>query len=333
MKRSRFMVFAVLAAALALMVVPQAAQAWGTWAGTQVDNTALVSWNAGSIGYTTSDTASFLVDEFINLQVTNNGATALTVWPSEWNRPLAFIVQNAGNSTIDLRVAAVDDTAVFVEDVELWYDVNGNGTLESTIDANLGAGPYDTLTIAVDTEYRYLIVADVPGAPTTGNQPDDYDFLAMAYRSSAVITADNAASAEAMTVQQIMGDTGGTAAGDIDYNGSDSARATYNLVWANLTMTKSFLVIDSDPMNSGQHAIPGATVRYTLHVLNSGTAAATAISIEDITPLGTTFGAVQGGYPTEGTVDSTDPILWSIPSLAGGSSADLVFDVTITPGP
>lgn len=332
MRRYGRMTLATLTIAFAVMVVPQAAQAWGTWAGTQVDNTALVSWNAGSIDYTTSDTASFLVDELINLQVTNNGATALTVWPAEPNRPLAFIVQNAGNSTVDLRVSAVDDTAIFVGDVELWYDVDGNGALDTTIDANLGASPYDTLSIAVDTEYRYLIVADVPASPTTGNQPDVYDFLATAYRSNSPIAADNGDAAEAMTVQQVMADTGGTATGDADWDGNDSARATYNLVWANLSMTKSFVVIDSDPMNSGQHAIPGATVRYTLHVLNSGTAAATAISIEDITPLGTTFGAVQGGYPTEGTVDSTDPILWSIPSLAGGSSADLVFDVSITTG-
>jgi uncharacterized repeat protein (TIGR01451 family) len=143
------------------------------------------------------------------------------------------------------------------------------------------------------------------------------------------ITADNAQAFNGTTVEQIMADTGGTAAGAADFDGRDSARATYNLSWADLALTKSFAVVDTDPMNSGQHAIPGATVRYTLHVLNTGNAAATGLSITDDTPLGTTWGSVISS--TAGTPTYSAPTLvWSINSLAGGSSADLIFDVTIT---
>jgi uncharacterized repeat protein (TIGR01451 family) len=328
MKRHKNMIFAVLAVALAVMVVPQAVYAGGTRAGTQVDNTALISWNAGSIGYTTSDTATFFVDELIHLQVTNNGATALTVWPGELERPLAFDVQNAGNSTIDIRVSAVGDGALFVTDVELWYD-DGDGTFDSTLDANLGAGPYDTLSIPVDTVFTYFIVADVPASPTTANTPDAYDLLVTAINGAGnAITADNGAAFDGTEVQQIMADDSGTAAGDADYDGSDSARATYNLVWATLSLTKTYSVIDSNPMNSGQHAVPGATVRYRLVVSNSGSAPATSLSITDSTPAGTTFGGVQSA--SAGTVAGTDPVVWNINSLAAGTSENLVFDVTIT---
>ncbi len=329
MKTTRFMTIATLIAAIAIAAVPYAANASGTWAGTQVDNSALVSWNAGSVGYTTSDTASFLVDELINLQVTNNGATALTVWPSETDRPLGFAVQNAGNSTIDFQVAAVGDGSLFVNNVEVWLD-DGNGTFDAGADTNLGAGPAITASVPVDTVYNYFIVADVPGTPTTTNTPDTYDLLVTASRGAVAITVDNGAAFDGNTIQSIMADSGGTATGDTDYNGQDSARAVYNLVWANLTLTKSFSVIDTDnPFNANQHAIPGATVEYTLHVLNSGTAAATALTITDTIPAGTIFGSLQGA--TQGTVSGSGPVIWTINSLAGGDSADMVFDVTITP--
>jgi uncharacterized repeat protein (TIGR01451 family) len=329
MKIIRFMTVAALVAAFTVVAVPYAANASGTWAGTQVDNSALVSWSAGSVGFTTSDTASFLVDELINLQVTNNGATALTVWPGQTNRPLAYDVQNAGNSTIDIRVEAFGDASLFVTNVEIWAD-DGDGTFDSTLDTNVGASPFDTLSIAVDTVYTYFIVADVPTPATTANTPDTYDLLVTAYRSSAPIPDTSGDPFDANTVQQVMADDGGTYGTDADYDGRDSAQAVYNLVWADLTLTKSFSVIDTDnPFNANQHAIPGATVRYTLHVLNSGTAAATAVTINDGTPLGTVWGAVVNA--TQGTVTATNPIIWGINSLAGGSSADLVFDVTITP--
>ncbi|MDF1535457.1 MAG: hypothetical protein P1S46_03015 [bacterium] len=329
MKTRKKLILTALTVALAAAVVPGSALAGGTWAGTVVDNTALLSWDIGSVAYTTSDTATFVVDELINVQVTNNVlGTNLSVWPGDTFRPLAFDVQNAGNGTIDFYVEALGDGALFVTNVNIWADSNGNGTLDTLVDVNLGAGPITESSVTMDTVYTFFIVADVGASPVTTNTPDTYDLRVMAYRAEAAITADNGAAFNATTIEQVMADTGGTATGFADYDGADSARAVYNLVWANLSLTKSFTVIDTDPMNSGQHAIPGATLRYTLHVLNSGTGAATALSIADATPAGTTFGAVQSA--SAGTVDNIDPIMWSINSLGGGSSADLVFDVTIT---
>lgn len=330
MKAQKNMIITALVMVLAVMAIPRAVYASGTWAGTQVDNTALVAWDAGSVAYTTSDTASFVVDELINVQVSNNGATSLSVWPGETFRALAFDVVNAGNSTIDLQVQASGDGSLFVSNVNIWNEVVNAG-FDTADDNNNGGAAFVVASIGVDTIYTYYIVADVGASPITTNTPDVYDLLATAYRSAAAITADNGAGFNGTVVQQIMADTGGTAAGAADYDGRDSAQATYNLSWASLTLTKSFSVIDTDPWNAGQHAIPGATVRYTLHVLNSGNAAATGVSITDATPAGTIWGAVQAGYPTTGSVNAGDPIIWSIPSLAGGGSGDLVFDVTITP--
>jgi uncharacterized repeat protein (TIGR01451 family) len=331
MKTNRNMIFAVLVAAFVLMAAPQAVHAWGTWSGTQVDNTALVSFSAGSVAYTTSDTASFVVDALINIQVTNNGAIAMTVWPNETYRVFAFDVQNAGNSTIDWVVEAFGDGALFVTNVNLWSD-DGDGSFDSASDTNLSAVAYTVSSAVVDTAITFFIVADVPASPVTGNTPDVYDLLVTAYSGGSPIGTDNSAAFSATTVENVMADTGGTYATDVDYDGRDSAQATYNLVYADLSLTKSFQVIDSDsPFNAGNHAIPGATVEYTLHVLNSGTGAATGISIQDTTPAGTTWGGNESA--TLGTITGTDPVVWSINSLAGGSSADLTFEVVITTGP
>ena len=330
MKAQRKLILTALAVALMVAAVPGAAIAGGTWVGTVVDNTALVSWDAGSIAYTISDTATFWVDELVNVQVTNDVAgTNLAVWPGETARPLAFNVQNAGNSTIEFRVQAVGVGTDFVTNVNLWSD-DGDGTFDSSVDTNLTVISYDSLAIGVDTVYTYFIVADVPAVATTANTPDVYDLLVTALSGGSIIATQNSAPFGTLSVESVMADTGGTEATDVDYDGKDSARATYNLSWADLTLTKTFQVIDSDPFNTGNHAIPGATVRYTVHVANSGNAAADSVSITDATPAGTIWGAVQAGYPTTGSVNAGDPVIWSIPSLAGGDSADLVFDVTIT---
>lgn len=326
MKTNRNMILAVLVAALVAMVVPQAVYAGGTRSGTQVDNTALISWNAGSVAYTSSDTATFFVDELINIQVTNNGATAMTVWPDETYRVLAFDVQNAGNSTIDLHVEIVGDGSEFVTNVNLWAD-DGDGSFSSVTDTNYGAIASTLTSAQVDTAYTFFIVADVPASPTAANTPDVFDLLVTAYSGGSPITPDNGNAFDGTVVQQIMADDGGTAAGDGDYDGSDSAQATYNLVWATLSLTKSYSVIDSSPFNTGNHAVPGATVRYRLVVSNSGSATATSLSITDNIPAGTTFGAVQSA--SAGTVTGTGPVVWSISSVAAGTSENMVFDVTI----
>jgi uncharacterized repeat protein (TIGR01451 family) len=330
MKAQRNLIWTALAVAIMVAAVPGTALAGGTWEGTQVDNQAILSWNAGSVAYTTSDTVSFNVDELINIQVTNNVlGTNLAVWPGDTYQPLAFDVQNAGNGTVDLYVEALGDGSLFVTNVNIWADSNGNGTLDTTIDVNLGAGPITESGVTVDTVYTYFIVADVGASPVTTNTPDTYDLRVTAYRTAAPIAPQNAAAFNGTTIEQVMADTGGTATGAADYDGADSAQAVYNLVWANLSLTKSFTVIGAGFNSTNGHAIPGATVEYTLHVLNSGTGAATALSITDDTPAGTTWGGVQSS--TAGTPTYSAPTLvWSINSLAGGTSADLVFDVTIT---
>jgi uncharacterized repeat protein (TIGR01451 family) len=329
MKAQRKLILTALAVALMVATVPGLALAGGTRAGSDVDNTAVVSWNAGSFGYTTSDTVSFKVDELINIQVTNNVlGTNLAVWPGETDRPLAFDVVNAGNSTIDIRVQAIDDGSLFVTNVTIYTEAVTAG-FNSTDDTDNTSVNFIEASIPVDTVYTYYIVADVGASPVTTNTPDVYDLVVTAVNGAGnAITADNIAAFNGTTVEQVMADTGGTYAGFADYDGRDSAQATYNLSWADLTLTKSFEVIGAGFNTTNDHAIPGSTVEYTLHVLNSGNAAATGVSITDATPLGTTFGTFTA--PSQGSVLGTNPVIWSIPSLAGSSSADLVFDVLIT---
>jgi len=103
---------------------------------------------------------------------------------------------------------------------------------------------------------------------------------------------------------------------------------------ATLTATKT-AVVTADGLGGvapNAKAIPGATVHYTITINNTGTAAATGVSVTDGIPANTSLVAatltVTGGgggvVATEG-----DPITVTGGVIAGGASMTVEFDVTI----
>ena len=79
----------------------------------------------------------------------------------------------------------------------------------------------------------------------------------------------------------------------------------------------------------GPHLLVGDTISYTLHVTNTGAYTAYNVSVTDDLPDQVTCQEVTGDSPPSGCAD---PLLWSIPSLAPGTSASLYIDVTINRG-
>jgi len=320
--------------AVIAVAVPHTTMAAGTRSGTAVDNTALVSWDAGAIGYTTSDTASFVVDQYVNIDVSNNGATALTVFPNQVDQVLAYDVINNGNSTIDINISAVGTAATVTSNVRLYEETDG--TPGWTIaDSNIGALSTTLVSATSDTIRTFYVVSNVQSGVADG-AAETYDLVAVAYDGAgSPLSVDNAVSftsTNAGTVQNIMFDEAGTNGGAAN-DGEDSAEATYNAVTAALTATKTFTVTDSRPFNANNHPIPGATVTYRIVLVNNGSGDATTVSVSDTVPSGTTFsaGSISESAGT-GTYVAPD-VLWNISNIAGGTSVNLTFDVTITPTP
>jgi uncharacterized repeat protein (TIGR01451 family) len=79
---------------------------------------------------------------------------------------------------------------------------------------------------------------------------------------------------------------------------------------------------------NGAPLVVGDTIRYTLHVTNTGTYTAFDIQVTDDLPAQVSCSDLFGDHDPGACAD---PLLWTIPSLAAGNSATLFVDVTVNP--
>ena len=249
--------------ATAAFVLPQNAQAAGTVAGTTVSNTATVSFDVGSVPQTpVTGTATFVVDDKVNLTVTNNAGASVV--PGSTNQVLAFTLQNNGNKTHGYSLAASLGGGITMNSVRIYRDVNGDGNLD--VGDTLYTGGTNAGDLAPDATMRLLIVADTPAGATNG-QVSNYNLVATTLNAgTTTITAhDNAIADNANTEQVVFADAAGPA--DAVRDGRHSATGTYTVSTATLSVTKTSTVV-SDPFNGAVNPkrIPGAV----------GAAAATA---------------------------------------------------------
>ena len=116
--------------------------------------------------------------------------------------------------------------------------------------------------------------------------------------------------------------------------GANSATATDRVE----DLTQALLTLNTAA--SPATVIAGNNITYTQTIANDGPAAATSVSFTENTPANTTFQSVLaplGWTCTTPAVGSTGPVNCTDPSLAAGSSADLIVVVnvpaTVTAGP
>lgn len=325
--------------ATAAFVLPQSAQAAGTVAGTTVTNTATVNFDVGGVPQTAvQGSATFVVDDKVNLTVTNNAGASVV--PGATNQVLAFTLQNNGNKTHGYSLAASLGGGITMNNVRIYRDANGDGNLD--VGDVLYVGGTNVGDIAPDATMRLLIVADTPAGATNG-QVSNYNLVATTLNAgTTTVTAhDNAIADNANTEQVVFADAAGPA--DAVRDGRHSATGTYTVSTATLNVAKTSTVI-SDPFNGAVNPkrIPGAVVRYSIVVTNSGAANATNVVVRDAIPANTTYAASTitlnaVGQTDAGGDDSADmgatnagEVTATIGNLAsGGGSATVTFDVTV----
>jgi uncharacterized repeat protein (TIGR01451 family) len=224
--------------------------------------------------------------------------------------------------------------------VRIYLDVNNDGLLDGgdtlyTLGTNIA-------DIAADDSIQVLVVADTPLAPTNGDTAV-YNLIATTLDAgTTTITANDSGDADDPAVVQVVW-ADGTGTDDAATDGKHSADAIYSVASADLAVTKT-QAVESDPINgtTNPKAIPGATVRYTITVVNSGAQDATSVVLVDNTPLNTTY--VPGSITLD-TVSKTDindadeadhgatnpgAVTVTIATLAsGGGTATITFDVII----
>ena len=328
--------------ATAAFLTPQSAQAAGTASNTTVTNTVTVNFNVSSVPQTAVQAnATFVVDNKVDLTVTKDADA--TVVPGSNNQVLAFTLTNTGNTTqgYALGTVAGAGNTTSMNSVRIYRDVNGDGNFDGG-DTLYSSGNVGDL--AADASMKLLIVANTPAGATNG-QFALYNLLATTLNAgTSTATTQDAGADNKDTVQVVFADAAGLAgSGDAARDGKGSDDGTYTVSTATLTVTKTSAVI-SDPFNGSTNPkrIPGAVVRYTVSVTNTGAASATNVVLTDPLPANTSYvngsltlnagGLTDGGDADAGDFGATTANTVTVNAgtlVATTGSATVTFDVTI----
>lgn len=268
-----------------------------TSAGTSITNTATVNYTVNTIAQApvVSPVNSFVVDTKVDLTVTWQDGANVPVIPGSTVEVLTFRVTNTGNATqgvlLTSAVASGDDFDMNF--VGIYLDTNDNGSYDAGVDTLYSTGtnakdlnpyaaaPGDSVTVFV-----------VSNTPSGASSPTDGQLASYVLTAQATNAGTNTVTAESATNsaagnEVIFADGAGST--DAVEDGSHSVTGTYEVVSAELTVTKTSAVIDDGLAGpAGQEfAIPGATIRYTITITNNG---GTAAFIPDDNNINTTDG-------------------------------------------
>jgi hypothetical protein len=278
------------------MLGATSASAAGTASGSTVTNVASVNYSVGGVAQAAvnSNNAVFTVDRKINLTVAEVGNVTTTVAPGATAQVTAFTVTNTSNATLDFGLSAAQITGgtaahggtdnFDMTGVQVFLDVNGNGTYEAATDT---ATFIDEL--AADGVRTVFIVANVPAGQANGSVAE-VNLIAQARESGTAGTqgavSTETTGANTAGVDTVFADTAGTATGDVARDGRHSDDDDYTVGAAVLTATKTSTIL-WDPFNGNTNPkhIPGAVVEYCIAVSNAaGAATATGVTVGDPLP-------------------------------------------------
>ena len=295
---------AVLITVTALVAPAQTVWALGTAAGTSIDNRATVGYTVSTVPQTAIDSSptgnstpgagadtSFLVDDRIDLTVTNQDGANVSVVPAQTGAVTEFLLTNTGNAMHDFRLSPSNGgTVPYPPPAADTFDVNLpiSVFVENGVTVGYQAAQ-DTATfvdeLAANGAATVYVVADMPGALVNN------DLAVVTLRATAA-TAGPPAGLGGDSAETVGADTAGIdiVFGDTGTDGFEEAQGGYVVQSAALTITKTSRVI-TDPFNLlvNPKAIPGATIEYTVRIDNAGPATATAVTITD--DLSTEIGA------------------------------------------
>jgi uncharacterized repeat protein (TIGR01451 family) len=312
-----------IAVLLSLLAGVQVAHATGTTAGTSVSNTATVNYNVGGVAQApvTSAPTSFVVDNKIDLTVTEVGGAATTVVPGQTAAVLAYLVSNTGNSPEGYQLSAsnLGGTVLFTRTdnadfagYSVFVDSNANGVYNAGVDA---AANIDSL--AKDASVAVFVVVNIPNGATNAQVVNVRLQARAAVPGTAGATLETqTAGADTVGVDIVFADAGRDA--------TETADDQYLVASAALAISKTSSVI-SDPFNGATNpkAIPGATVEYVVTIANTGAATAGGISVSDT--LNANLAFVQGAYAGATDVQiqvGASPATFCVAESGADSNAD-----------
>ena len=249
----------------------------GTAVGTQIENTATVSYDlAGTPLTATSNTTVVTVAERINVTTTLQSPQVL-VSPSDAARAILFTVTNTGNGTETFALTI--DSAIAGDDFDpvpavpaIYFDTDGSGDFNAGDQAYV-PGTNDPVLDA-DASTSVFLVNDIPGTVANGD-------IGRSQLTATSLTGSGTpgtvfAGLGDGGVDAVVGTTGGAASDTGEYLVSDVL----------VSIVKAQAVADQF---GGTEPIPGATLTYTITVEVQSAGTATASVVRDPIPTFTTF--------------------------------------------
>jgi len=270
-----------LSISAATLLLAQQALGAGTAPGTDVDNTATVTWSVGGTQQTPFDAIAptFVVDRRVDFTLTPDGTSDI-VNPGDTGLTFDFTLASTGNSELDF---AVTFTQLAPGDIVNTFDDSGadltvGGTPLSTVYVdNLAEDGSTTITLTGDAAAA-LVNGDVANIRVTVTALD-----AGGTSAAPVALANTDASADdPNAIDNVFANPDGL--------GVESADDGIRIEAAILAIAKATAVF-WDPINllANAKAVPGAVIEYTISIDNTGPVIAQAISILDVINLPVVF--------------------------------------------
>ena len=320
----------------------------GTPAGTEVDNTASISYSVGGTNQTpiesskngnstpgvgNGEATTFVVDKKVDLLVT--GATTTNVVPSQTgasdNTELTYTLKNEGNSTESFSLTASDNLLAAGTD-----DFNSSNcavTEPATLPVSIASG--DTVNVKVECDIPASSATVKNGAKSLVDLLAEVTGVTASNGTDTVGCTTGTVAGNNCTVDVVFADGTGTGTDASDRNAKHSATSTYIINTADLTVKKTQAVtkmsINGTDETTGLYHIPGSTIEYTITVSNAaGAATATGIVLSDAvsSDLENITATITGG--TSGVVNVAGQNVTSEGfDLAAGETATLTITATV----
>ena len=341
------------------------AQAAGTTAGTSIANRATVNYAVGGVtqpaigssptGNTTgagSDT-TFLVDNKVDLSLLETNSAPANTSPGltasgTANAVAVFKLTNTGNNPQGYTFGVTQPVGGSLFAHTDTFDMTNTKAvvsaapcvLASTTTPTYNSGTDTAITVPTlnpDSCVYVIVLGDTPNGLANGAAAI-VRLTASAAAAGTLAAITETATADTAGIDIVFADSAvGAHVAQVARDAKAFDDDEYFVVAPALTVTKTSVVI-SDPFNLAVNpkAIPGATMEYTITVVNApGGATATAVTLADVIPANTLF--VPGSITLNAAVVSdatgynagTTTVSVTTATLNAGATATLKFRVTI----
>ena len=288
----------LLVLTVAALAASGGAQAGGTTAGTVVNNKATLNFSVGGVGQPVIESSPggntssgvgngaftpFTVDnKILHTVATADSAPAVVVAPGQTTVVRNFTVTNNGNLAQGYLLSVANVTsgqsALGVNDSADLLTTSCTTNVTSTGTANIA-------TLNPDLSLAVTVSCSIP-ATAADNEHIAIALVARATDAGTATPVVETTGAATAGIDVVFADGAGSGvAADANRDGRASGISAYHVSTAVLRVTKA-VATQCDPFNGATNPknIPGAYVRYTITVVNNGSASATLTTMSDALP-------------------------------------------------